>query len=185
MKRRVVSIAILAGLSLVACQSKNNSSWSPPDAPWRKALAEADTAGITLSSAMTASKGVGPIDHVDVAALDPARASIGKEIFTTKCSACHKLSERYVGPALAGVTTRRQPEWIMNMILNPDAMVREDPVAKGLLAQFIAPMTNFNLTRDEAEGLFIFFREHDRELAAQAGDTKPASTESSTPATGN
>jgi cytochrome c len=182
MKCRIISLAVLTGLVLVGCQSKTSSSWSPPDAPWRKALAQADTAGTAATTSMTTSKGVGPIEHVDVAALDPAKASIGNDIFTTKCSACHKLSERYVGPALSGVTRRRQPEWIMNMVLNPDVMVREDPVAKGLLAQYIAPMTNFNLSREQAEGLLVFFREHDKQLAAQAGDTTPA--ESSTPVTG-
>jgi cytochrome c551/c552 len=100
--------------------------------------------------------GVGPISKVDVASLTTAHSEKGKEIFDSKCTACHKLEERYIGPALAGVTERRKPEWIMNMIMNPDVMVKEDPQAKALFAEYLAPMTNQNLSEDEAKSLLAF-----------------------------
>jgi len=59
--------------------------------------------------------GIGPIQSkIELGALDNALAQKNE-----KCAACHKIEERYVGPALKGVTTRRAPEWIMNMILDP------------------------------------------------------------------
>ena len=64
--------------------------------------------------------GVGPIQtKIELGALDNALAQKGEKLFIEKCTACHKIEERYVSPALKGVTTRRAPEWIMNMILDP------------------------------------------------------------------
>ena len=64
--------------------------------------------------------GVGPIQSkIELGALDNALAQKGEKLFIEKCTACHKIEERYVSPALKGVTTRRAPEWIMNMILDP------------------------------------------------------------------
>ncbi|MEO0169795.1 MAG: cytochrome c, partial [candidate division WOR-3 bacterium] len=81
-----------------------------------------------------------------------------EEIFKTKCSACHKLDERYVGPALKGVTKRRTPEWIMNMILNPEEMTKNDPIAKKLLEEYLTQMTFQNVSEDEARAILEYFR---------------------------
>ncbi|WP_017730957.1 c-type cytochrome [Nafulsella turpanensis] len=103
-------------------------------------------------------KGIGPVTEVHLAAIDEAMVGEGKTIFESKCSACHKIEERYIGPALKGVTERRTAEWIMNMILNPEQMVKEDPIAKQLLAEYMAPMANQNLTEDEARKVLEYFR---------------------------
>lgn len=108
------------------------------------------------------SGGVGPVEVVDTAMFDAAMAAEGAGIFEAKCTACHKMEERYVGPALKGVTNRRTPEWIVNMILVPDKMVKEDPEAKKLLAEYIAPMTNQNLTESEANKILAYFLKYDR-----------------------
>lgn len=102
--------------------------------------------------------GVGPIEKIHLAAIDNAMVAEGEELFENNCSACHKVSERYIGPAVAGVTNRRSPEWIMNMILNPEQMVKEDPTAKALLAEYMAPMANQNLTEDQARKILEYFR---------------------------
>lgn len=48
----------------------------------------------------------------------------GQGAYDLKCSACHKLSdEKLVGPGWKGVTQRREPLWIMNMITNVDMML--------------------------------------------------------------
>jgi mono/diheme cytochrome c family protein len=105
------------------------------------------------------SKGVGPVSSVDVGAgIDQALADQGKNIFEGKCAACHKLNERYVGPALSGVTERRKPEWIMNMILNPQEMVQKNDTAQALLATFMTQMPNQNLTQEEARAMLEYFR---------------------------
>ena len=57
--------------------------------------------------------------------------------------ACHKLGGgKLVGPDLKGVTARRDETWLKKMILRPDVMVKEDPVAKKLLGELFVPMPN-------------------------------------------
>ena len=103
-------------------------------------------------------KGIGPITSITLGEIDETLAIEGKALFATKCSACHKISKRFVGPALMGVTDRRTPEWIMNMILNPEVMVAENPIAKKLLAEYLSPMANQSLTESEARAILEYFR---------------------------
>jgi cytochrome c len=103
-------------------------------------------------------KGIGPVKSVTLGEIDQAMADQGHELFKAKCSACHKEDKRFVGPALAGVTERRTPEWIMNMILNPEGMVAENPIAKQLLAEYLSPMANQSLTEPEARLILEYFR---------------------------
>jgi len=111
----------------------------------------------------SSSIGVGPITKLELSeTIDEAMVEKGKEIYKTNCTSCHKMKKRLVGPALDGVTVRRTPEWIMNMILNPDEMVKEDPTAKALLAEYLAPMANQSLKEDEARAILEFFRSRDK-----------------------
>ncbi len=108
--------------------------------------------------------GIGPVkEKLQLGAIDNALAKKGEDIFTAKCSACHKLDERYVGPAQRDVIERRTPEYIMNMILNPDEMIKRHPEAKKMLAQFMTPMANQNLSFEEARAVLEYFRKIDKE----------------------
>lgn len=104
--------------------------------------------------------GLGPITEVVALpdAVDHALAETGEAVFAQKCAACHKLGERYVGPALGDVLDRRSPAFVMNMILNPQQMIEEHPVVKELLAQYMSFMPNQNVTRDEARAIVEYFR---------------------------
>ena len=104
-------------------------------------------------------KGVGPIKSIDLpATIDDALAAKGMEAFEAKCTACHKMGKRFVGPDLVGVVDRREPEWIMNMILDPELMVKENETAKALLAEYLSPMANQSLTEEEARSILEYFR---------------------------
>lgn len=107
-----------------------------------------------------ASKGVGPVTSVTLdATVDQAMATKGKEVYDKMCTACHKPTEKFIGPAPVGILERRSPEWVMNMILNPEQMVKEDPIAKKLLMEFNgSPMANQNLTQEEARAVLEYFR---------------------------
>ncbi|MFN3603872.1 MAG: c-type cytochrome [Leptonema sp. (in: bacteria)] len=103
--------------------------------------------------------GVGPVQtKLDLGALDANLAKKGQKIFEEKCTACHKIEERYVGPSLKDVTKRRTPEWIMNMILDPMKMTAEDPDAKALLAEYLTQMTNQNISLEDARAILEYFR---------------------------
>ncbi len=109
-------------------------------------------------------KGIGPVKSVEVGAdIDQALASEGQSIFEGKCSACHQLSDqKVVGPGMAGVTERRKPEWVMNMIINPEEMTKKDPTAKKLLAEHLTQMTNQNINETDARALLEFLRQNDK-----------------------
>lgn len=88
----------------------------------------------------------------------------GKSIYDVKCSACHKLSsEKLVGPGWAGLTKKRQPEWILNMITNVEIMLETDPEAQKLLEECLVRMPNQNLQLDEARKVLEFQRGNDGE----------------------
>lgn len=104
--------------------------------------------------------GIGPISNVDLSPeIDQVLAAIGKEVYDLKCTACHKVTEKFIGPAPAGIMERRNPVWIMNMILNPDEMILNDPIARDLLIEYnYAPMANQGLTEEEARAILEYFR---------------------------
>jgi len=67
------------------------------------------------------------------APVEGALADLGAQVFDTKCAACHALrGEPRLGPNLEGVTQRRTYGWIQAMILAPDSMTRDDPLARTL-----------------------------------------------------
>lgn len=114
------------------------------------------------ASAAADDRGVGPVKKVQLGPLDPELAARGEAIFSGTCAACHKLDQRYVGPAMAGITERRTPEWIMNMIVNPVEMTQKDPVAKALLAEYMTQMS-VSATEEDARAILEYFRKLDGE----------------------
>jgi cytochrome c len=109
--------------------------------------------------AQTKDKGVGPVKEVKLDPLNQKLANEGKAIFSSKCTVCHSLDQKIIGPPLRNVTKTRTPEYIMNMILNPTNMEKEDPVVKELHKQYIAtPMTDQKFTQDQARSLLEYLR---------------------------
>ena len=105
-------------------------------------------------------KGIGPITSLAFPdEIDEELAAQGEAKFNAICIACHMVDQRMIGPAMKGVYERRSPEWVMNMILNPDGMLKEDPIAKALLKEYNnAIMLNQNLTEDEARAVAEYLR---------------------------
>ena len=96
--------------------------------------------------------------------LDQTMVTAGKGIYDLKCGACHKLTdEKLVGPGWKGVSKRRQPVWVMNMITNVDMMLEKDPEAQKLLEQCLVRMPNQNISEKEARSIVEFMRNNDGE----------------------
>ena len=96
--------------------------------------------------------------------LDQTMIDEGQKIYDMKCSSCHKLNEeRLVGPGWAGVTKRRKPVWIMNMITNVDMMLAEDAEAQKLLEQCLVRMPNQNISEKEARSIIEMMLKNDGE----------------------
>lgn len=88
----------------------------------------------------------------------------GKGIYEMKCLPCHKLTgDRLVGPGWAGVTKRREPLWILNMVTNVDMMLAKDEEAQKLLELCLVRMPNMNVTPEEARSILEFMRHNDGE----------------------
>ncbi len=154
--RRIAVVAFVA--LLTSCGSDDSKSerltsdnTTPKKEEVKKEAKPAEVDPMTL-------KGIGPIKSLTLGEIDEKLAEEGHVIFKDKCKACHKPTKKYIGPSPLGIMERRTPEWIMNMILNPDVMVKEDPIAKQLLAEYSSPMANQNLTEDEARAVLEYFR---------------------------
>jgi len=105
-------------------------------------------------------KGIGPVTSLTLnPEIDEAMAASGKVVYEQMCLACHRIGKKFIGPPPNGILSRRSPEWVMNMILNPDEMVTKDPLAKELLMEFNgSPMANQSLTEDQARAVLEYFR---------------------------
>lgn len=140
---------LVASLMLASCGSQPGTPAKEPEKP-----AQAVNANDPMNN-----KGVGPVTKVVLGEIDPAMVAEGEQLYKQMCSACHKPDEKLIGPAPKGILKRRSPEWIMNMILAPDKMVLQDPIAKQLLVESnLAPMANQNLTEEQARKILEYFR---------------------------
>ncbi|MBK9989846.1 MAG: cytochrome c [Verrucomicrobia bacterium] len=149
-----ISLAAALAFSLTGCGSKEAAEQEAKQAPSPSDLAQnqPETHGTEVKSVELTT----PLKQDWVTA--------GKGVYDMKCLACHKLTaDKLVGPGWAGVTKRRQPVWVMNMILNVDMMLEKDPEAQKLLELCMVRMPNQNLTPEEARSVLEFMRSNDGE----------------------
>lgn len=152
MKKVILSLFVVSLLFMISCGGSNSGN---------------DSSSKEVKSEKGANNdpnydiGIGPIKSITLGEIDEVLAANGKELFKINCSACHKLKKRYIGPAILGVTEKRTPEWIMNMIMNPETMLAENDVAKALYAEYLAPMANQNINEKDARAILEYFRLRD------------------------
>ena len=160
------SIAVLFSLLIMACGGKEEKKKEGFSVERKKAKTEKPVETNTTSAVKAServdldNKGVGPITSLTLdAEIDQAMAKQGEEVFNQMCTACHRVGKKFIGPAPNGILERRTPEWVMNMVLNPEVMVKEDPLAKDLLMEFNgSPMANQGLTEEQARAVLEYFR---------------------------
>jgi nitrite reductase (NO-forming) len=94
-------------------------------------------------------------------------AARGKLDFESKCLACHSLGQgKKLGPDLAGVSKRRNEDWLRRWLKSPEKMLESDADAKALLKEFNnIPMPNQNLTDKEIRQYIRYFRWYDAQPA--------------------
>ncbi len=154
MKKRFILCLLPLGF-LMACGGGDETADNSGDKPAAQSMIEDD--------APADPKGVGEIKHVEMnSPLNADMVAKGSGVYDMKCSACHKLTDmRVVGPGWKGITDRRTPEWIMNMTLNVDVMLEEDPAAREMLKECLVRMPNQNLTEDDARSVLEFMLKND------------------------
>lgn len=154
--KKLFSILILSALFASCAPDK------PLENQQGESSGKADNA-VAANSDLT--KGLGEVKNVTLnIPLEQERIVRGKAIYEMKCQACHKLNDqRVVGPGWQNVTTRRKPEWIMNMITNVDVMLDTDPEAQKLLELCLMRMPNQNVSVGDARDILEFMRQNDGE----------------------
>jgi mono/diheme cytochrome c family protein len=156
--KKIIQLIALAVL-VIGCGEKKEEKKDGFEMSRTKEEAKTEVATDGVPADMD-NKGIGPIASVSFdAEVDAELAKAGEAKFQMICTACHMIGQRMIGPDLTGVYERRSPEWVMNMMLNPDGMLKEDPIAKALLKEYNnMVMTNQNLTEEEARALAEYLR---------------------------
>jgi len=149
-------LMILGGTAILAGCAGDRPAPAGSGAAPPAATAGTDPSGLTE---FQLKNGIGPITEVVVlGAPDHELAEKGNEIFTQKCSACHKMGEKYVGPPLGGIVDRLGPTFVMNMALNPEGMYTRHPDVKKLLGEYMTQMPNQQLTPPDARAIVEYLR---------------------------
>ncbi len=159
-----LSLYLLPVLLVVGCGGGGKAEGS--GATEQKAMQTADATQSPAEGEKVSKFGIGPVQEpLNLPeTIDEALAKKGEEIFDKKgCTACHELDSRKVGPPLRDVVNQRPPEWIMNMIMNPEEMILKDPVAQKLLEEYGVPMTNQNVSMEEARAILEYLRKAAKE----------------------
>lgn len=160
MKKTLTIITVLVGFLLVGCGDGEKKKTDPYE---KKAPTEQkkEVSSVPASQRVDlTNKGIGPVKNVEIGeTIDMEMAAKGEEVYKMNCTACHKADKKFIGPAPKGILERRTPEWVMNMILNPEEMTQKDPLAHDLLLEFNgSPMANQHMSEEQARQMLEYFR---------------------------
>ncbi len=165
MRNQYLIIPILLASLALGCREKVETSGEGFSVNRRSAKPAAEApeplTGTPASKRVDLSgKGVGPVTSLELPpSLDENLTRKGERYYNRLCVACHRIGKKSIGPALNGILDRRSPEWIMNMTLNPEQMVKKDPLARDLLQEYDgSPMANQGLSRDQARAILEYLR---------------------------
>lgn len=96
-----------------------------------------------------------------------ASTRVGEGLFIKACAACHSVGDGVrIGPDLAGVTLRRDRDWLIRYMMAPDSVLAEgDPIAVALDAAYPAVrMPTFGLGETDAADLVQYLHEETQRL---------------------
>lgn len=142
-------ILITGALALAACGGGDGAPAGPPGAGTPPGASPKNNGAAGLITAA----------DITLGEIDPAMAEKGRSTYDVKCQACHSTGpNRVVGPGWKGITERRKPEWIMNMILNIDVMLETDAEAQKGLEECLVRMPNQGLSKEEGREVLEFMR---------------------------
>lgn len=103
--------------------------------------------------------GIGPVKNVELGPLNSKMISEGKTIYANQCIICHDIDQNKLGPALKNVTKTRTPQFIMNLLLNPAQMQKDNATIKALLKQYNnLPMPDPALNQAKARSVLEYLR---------------------------
>ena len=115
----------------------------------------------TAKKSSARDKGIGPFrdKNVEMGPINQKWVAEGKGIFTSKCMLCHDLDQKKIGPTLRNISKDRAPEYILNMIVNPTKMQKEDADVKVLIKKYNnVLMTELGISNDQARSVLEYLR---------------------------
>ena len=156
----ILSVLVLTLLSCGKAEAEKKAGFSYENMMSKTNKTSADTKVLASEKIDLINKGIGPVTSLELAdEIDYTLAKNGEAIFKKMCTACHRPDKKFIGPAAKGVLNTRTPEWIMNMMLNPEEMLRKDPLAKELLIEFnYAPMVKQDISQEDARAILEYYR---------------------------
>ncbi|HEY0668574.1 MAG TPA: cytochrome c3 family protein [Sphingobacteriaceae bacterium] len=116
---------------------------------------------------------------VGITAAQAQDAAAGAAIFKQKCTACHKLDRKSIGPALSGITERRDEAWLVSWIKNSQSMVAAgDPEAVKIFNEYnkIAMPGFPELAETDIKNILAYIKEGDKPKADAAAGAPGATT---------
>jgi len=156
----ILSVLVLNLLSCGKAEAEKKAGFSYENMMSKTNKTSADTKVLASEKIDLINKGIGPVTSLELAdEIDYTLAKNGEAIFKKMCTACHRPDKKFIGPAAKGILKTRTPEWIMNMMLNPEEMLRKDPLAKELLIEFnYAPMVKQDISQEDARAILEYYR---------------------------
>ena len=89
------------------------------------------------------------------------------DLYNLQCVGCHSLGGGDgVGPDLAGISLKRERDWIFRWLEDTETMLETDPIGQELLEQYTIPMPQFPLTEENINLLLNMFEQFDRSYIA-------------------
>lgn len=142
--------------------------------PIAKTLVLSIAVFLSFSGVSFAQENAAPTDNAATAASgmagDPAR---GKELFNTHCASCHKPYKRATGPALHGVTSKHDRQWLYDWIHNSVEMVQSgDPAAVAIFEEYNGSiMTPFpQLSTEDIDDILAYVEQPKPEPVVSTSD---------------
>lgn len=107
-----------------------------------------------------------------VATLHAQDVKEGEKIFKAKCTSCHKVDRKVVGPALKGITETKSEEWLIKWIKNSQALIASgDKDAIAIFEEYNkSVMTSFtDLSDDQVRSVLAYIKAESAEKPKEEG----------------
>lgn len=101
--------------------------------------------------------GIGPIEKIELATINDSIMKMGMETFNSKCNTCHTMEYKNTGPDLSDILSRRQPEWVLNYLINHKEMQATDSIAIKTKLRYKGNCV-IKLSEEEAYAILEYFR---------------------------
>jgi len=111
-----------------------------------------------------------PAPVKEVSSVQENDVANGEKLFKSTCAACHKLEGKLLGPALKGITEKREKDWLISWIKDSPALIKSgDKLANEVFKEnFMLPMPpNAHLSDKDITDILAYTS---GEKAAAAGD---------------